>query len=72
MRPVKTIVVGTAMIALWIGEARAQPTPPGNSTVVHLSATGSVQTAPDELVADLVAGDVAVRRSRPEARQHAD
>jgi uncharacterized protein YggE len=55
MLPVKTIVVGTAMIALWIGEARAQPTPPGNSTVVHLSATGSVQTAPDELVADLVA-----------------
>jgi uncharacterized protein YggE len=48
-------VIGTAVLALWIGEADAQPAPQGTSTIVHLSATGSVRTPPDELVADLVA-----------------
>jgi uncharacterized protein YggE len=56
MSRTKTVVFGTVMaLALWKGEANAQPPAPRDGTVMHLSATGSVQASPDELVADLVA-----------------
>lgn len=55
--PVK---IGALLVALAVsancGIARAQPAVPA-LTVLHLSATGSVQVAPDQLMADLVAQD---------------
>jgi hypothetical protein len=36
---VRTSVIGTALLALFMGKADAQPAAPRDSTVVHLSAT---------------------------------
>jgi predicted secreted protein len=55
MSPEKPFVIGAAVLALLMSRAEAQPAPQGNSTLVHLPATGTVQASPDELVADLVA-----------------
>jgi uncharacterized protein len=52
-------IVAAAVLLIGCGYANAQPgpqpTPPGGSTILHLSASASVPASPDQLVVNLVA-----------------
>jgi uncharacterized protein YggE len=61
-----TLLVGAPGLAL------AQQSPPSSAeTLLHLSAGGSVQTAPDQLVADLLAQDTSPSAAEAQRRVNA-